>query len=58
MLSCTNDSLKNETLICKQYIEELALFHEKAVENSKNNLGHVHADLSSFCAPGILDAYR
>ncbi|XP_065662276.1 GON-4-like protein isoform X3 [Hydra vulgaris] len=58
MLSCTNSSLKNETQICKQYIEELALFHRKATENSINNVGHIQSDLSSFCVPGILDAHR
>ncbi|XP_012563928.2 GON-4-like protein isoform X2 [Hydra vulgaris] len=58
MLSCTNSYLKNETQICKQYIEELALFHRKATENSINNVGHIQSDLSSFCVPGILDAHR
>lgn len=45
-------------MLCKQYIEELALFHNKAIENSKCEIGHVQAEYSTFCTPGITDAYR
>jgi len=58
MLSCTNSWLKNETHQCKQYVEELAVFHDKAVQNSQHMLYSLSAELSMFCTPGISQAYR
>ena len=58
MLSCTQTWLRDETHQCKQYVEELAVFHDKAVLNSNEIFGSLSAELSMFCTPGISDAYR
>ena len=58
MLSCGHAGLRNETHQCKQYVEELAVFHDKAVHNSSQIYGSLSADLSLFCTPGISDGYR
>ena len=58
MLSCAHPGLCDETHQCKQYVEELAVFHDKAVHNSTQIYGSLSADLSMFCTPGISDAYR
>ena len=58
MLSCTQPTLREQTVQCKQFVEELALFHNKAVQNSQEISGSLNAELSMFCTPGISDAYR
>uniref|UniRef100_A0A7M5WTZ7 Uncharacterized protein n=1 Tax=Clytia hemisphaerica TaxID=252671 RepID=A0A7M5WTZ7_9CNID len=58
MLSCTHSWLRNETHQCKQYIEELATFHDKAVQNSQDYLGSLSPELSMFCTPGISDSFN
>ena len=48
---------KNESTTCKQYIEELARFHNKVIENTNQQQNaQVNVDCSMFCTPGILQA--
>ena len=58
MLSCTHTWLREETNQCRQYVGELAVFHDKAVQNSNEVYGSLSAELSMFCTPGISDAFR
>ena len=57
LLTSANKIYKNESTTCKQYIEELARFHNKVIENTNQQQNtQVNVDCSMFCTPGILQA--